>query len=300
MVGRVLRPPRGSRDASVPKNTVRSRRLRPRLQRRLRSIGRERSLCRASPRASGQRFLCVTFRGCGCRLHRWVRRFQQRDVGNRNRKSVSTFKAMFDSRILWGLYYTAFTQLLGFPKYGDEYKMMGLSAYGEPRHAQQVRDVVRSQGDQVVLNLDDFIHHTQGVEMTWEGGEPALGNRLLTKNDRQYSGTRRATRSEPYSGCGHSGFRSAGPGGMLLQTLELTRKNKKDLPCWRSRSELRCERNALRTQPLYGHVIFSRQRMTRARRSAPRCMLESDLKATSIHTMRHVYYGSEFSDERLS
>src|SRR5439155_20433317 len=74
-----------------------------------------------------------------------------------------------------GQFYTAFTQLLGFPKYGDEYKMMGLSAYGEPRFAQQVRDVVRVEGDQVRLNLDYFVHHSDGVEMTWEGGEPALG-----------------------------------------------------------------------------------------------------------------------------
>ena len=40
-----------------------------------------------------------------------------------------------------GIFYTAFTQFLGFPKYGDEYKMMGLSAYGEPRFAEQVRRV---------------------------------------------------------------------------------------------------------------------------------------------------------------
>src|SRR2546421_522853 len=40
-----------------------------------------------------------------------------------------------------GLYYTAFTQLLGFPNYGDEYKMMGLSAYGEPRFVNKVREV---------------------------------------------------------------------------------------------------------------------------------------------------------------
>ncbi len=73
-----------------------------------------------------------------------------------------------------GLFYTAFTQLLGFPKYGDEYKMMGLSAYGEPRFASLVRDVVRVEGDQIRLNLDYFIHHTTGVEMTWEGGEPFL------------------------------------------------------------------------------------------------------------------------------
>lgn len=74
-----------------------------------------------------------------------------------------------------GLYYTAFTQFLGFPKYGDEYKMMGLAAYGEPRFQNQVRQLVRTEAGQCKLNLDYFIHHTKGVDMTWEGGEPALG-----------------------------------------------------------------------------------------------------------------------------
>jgi carbamoyltransferase len=74
-----------------------------------------------------------------------------------------------------GLFYTAFTQLLGFRKYGDEYKMMGLSAYGKPRFATEVRNVVRVEGDQVRLNLKYFTHHTSGVAMTWDGGEPCLG-----------------------------------------------------------------------------------------------------------------------------
>lgn len=74
-----------------------------------------------------------------------------------------------------GLFYTAFTQFLGFPKYGDEYKMMGLSAYGSPRFAAKVREVVRVEGDEVRLNLDYFIHHSVGVEMSWDDGEPTLG-----------------------------------------------------------------------------------------------------------------------------
>ncbi|MEO7651180.1 MAG: carbamoyltransferase N-terminal domain-containing protein, partial [Bryobacteraceae bacterium] len=73
-----------------------------------------------------------------------------------------------------GIYYTAFTQFLGFPKYGDEYKMMGLAAYGEPRFAKQVRDVLRTEGGQVRLNLDYFTHHDRGVDMTWDGGEPVI------------------------------------------------------------------------------------------------------------------------------
>jgi len=74
-----------------------------------------------------------------------------------------------------GLFYTAFTQFLGFPHYGDEYKMMGLSTYGEPRYVSEVRDVIRIDGDQIRLNLAYFRHHDEGVEMTWAGGEPMLG-----------------------------------------------------------------------------------------------------------------------------
>ena len=74
-----------------------------------------------------------------------------------------------------GLFYTAFTQFLGFPKYGDEYKMMGLAAYGEPRFVPQVREVVRTAGGQVSLNLDYFLHHLSGAEMSWDDCEPVVG-----------------------------------------------------------------------------------------------------------------------------
>ncbi len=41
-----------------------------------------------------------------------------------------------------GLFYTAFTQLLGFPHYGDEYKVMGLAPYGEPKYVDKLKDVL--------------------------------------------------------------------------------------------------------------------------------------------------------------
>jgi carbamoyltransferase len=41
-----------------------------------------------------------------------------------------------------GLFYTAFTQLLGFPHYGDEYKVMGLAPYGEPKYTDKLKDVL--------------------------------------------------------------------------------------------------------------------------------------------------------------
>lgn len=75
-----------------------------------------------------------------------------------------------------GFFYTAFTQFLGMPSYGDEYKLMGLSAYGQPRYLEQVRDVLRlGRGLRFELNLDYFIHDKQGVEMSWEDGAPEVG-----------------------------------------------------------------------------------------------------------------------------
>ena len=41
-----------------------------------------------------------------------------------------------------GVFYTTFTQYLGFPHYGDEYKIMGLAPYGEPKYVDQLRDVL--------------------------------------------------------------------------------------------------------------------------------------------------------------
>ena len=73
-----------------------------------------------------------------------------------------------------GVFYTAVTQYLGFPKYGDEYKVMGLASYGEPRHLDTFRRIVRSNGLGFELGLDHFRHHVEGAPMTWDGGSPEL------------------------------------------------------------------------------------------------------------------------------
>jgi carbamoyltransferase len=73
-----------------------------------------------------------------------------------------------------GVFYTAVTQYLGFPQYGDEYKVMGLASYGEPEHLDVFRRIVRSDGFGYELGLDYFRHHLEGVAMTWDGGSPEL------------------------------------------------------------------------------------------------------------------------------
>jgi carbamoyltransferase len=41
-----------------------------------------------------------------------------------------------------GLFYTAFTQLIGFKNYGDEYKFMGLAAYGRPIYYEDLKKII--------------------------------------------------------------------------------------------------------------------------------------------------------------
>jgi carbamoyltransferase len=75
-----------------------------------------------------------------------------------------------------GLLYLAITQFLGFPKYGDEFKVMGLAPYGEPRYVREMRQLVRvEENGQLRLDLSYFSHWSEGVAMTWGDGEPTLG-----------------------------------------------------------------------------------------------------------------------------
>jgi carbamoyltransferase len=76
-----------------------------------------------------------------------------------------------------GVAYTAATQFIGFPHYGDEGKVMGLSPYGKPRFIEQFRDIIRTQEGKpgFTLNLNYFRHHSEGVEMSWDEGSPQIG-----------------------------------------------------------------------------------------------------------------------------
>jgi len=75
-----------------------------------------------------------------------------------------------------GQLYTAVTQYLGFPGFGDEYKVMGLAAYGEPSFAAQLRQVVPARPDGTFrLDLRYFRHLSEGVDMSWDDGAPVLG-----------------------------------------------------------------------------------------------------------------------------
>ena len=75
-----------------------------------------------------------------------------------------------------GIFYSAITQLIGFPWFGDEYKVMGLAPYGEPKFLEQLRQVVQVQTDGTYrLGLKFFRHHKENVSYTWNNCTPEVG-----------------------------------------------------------------------------------------------------------------------------
>lgn len=72
-----------------------------------------------------------------------------------------------------GLFYTAGTQFLGFLNFGDEYKVMGLAAYGKPIYRDFFRRMILlKKNGRFELDLSYFAHHKGQAKIRWEGGAP--------------------------------------------------------------------------------------------------------------------------------
>jgi carbamoyltransferase len=198
-----------------------------------------------------------------------------------------------------GIFYTAFTQFLGFPKYGDEYKMMGLSAYGEPRFAEQVRRLIRTERDQCRLNLDYFTHHSKGVEMTWYAGEPVLGAVFSHKMAEEF-GESRAPRSEIQQ-------RDMDLAASVQSVLEenyfallnfVQRQTGAAAVCLAGGVALNCVANGMIFERTNFRDVYVQPAAHDAGTSigAALYVQHQELKLPRCFEMRHVYYGPEYSD----
>ena len=69
-----------------------------------------------------------------------------------------------------GVFYESMTQFLGFKNYGDEYKMMGLSSYGNPRYTDEILNkIFLKKKDFFELNLKYFNHHKKDYQYKFLG-----------------------------------------------------------------------------------------------------------------------------------
>ena len=76
-----------------------------------------------------------------------------------------------------GIFYQGLTQYLGFPYYGDEYKVMGLAPYGSPSRMQAMGEIVKLTKDGAfTLDLAYFRHHRERIAYSWASGPPEFGD----------------------------------------------------------------------------------------------------------------------------
>ena len=69
-----------------------------------------------------------------------------------------------------GVFYEGITQYLGFPNYGDEYKMMGLAAFGKPKRYEELkRTLFQNTHDITKMNLKFFNHQTNSFVYNFVG-----------------------------------------------------------------------------------------------------------------------------------
>jgi carbamoyltransferase len=86
-----------------------------------------------------------------------------------------------DFPVSCGLFYTAFTQFLGFPHYGDEYKVMGLAPYGEAKYTDKVKKVLKFLPNGLYTWNDEYFVQPTRAGFKYENNIPSVGNLYSAK-----------------------------------------------------------------------------------------------------------------------
>lgn len=94
-----------------------------------------------------------------------------------------------------GIFYTAITQHLGFPNYGDEYKLMGLSSFGENTQKEKIYKLFLDTSFNFKLNLKFFNHTKDNFNLDFYEEKPVIGN-LFNQNVIEILGASRQTHEE--------------------------------------------------------------------------------------------------------
>ena len=92
-----------------------------------------------------------------------------------------------------GLFYTAFTQFLGFPHYGDEYKVMGLAPYGEPKYVDRVKELLKFLPNGLYSWNKKFFVQPTKAGFKYEDNIPSVGNLYSDRFVKAFGAPRKIT-----------------------------------------------------------------------------------------------------------
>ncbi len=93
-----------------------------------------------------------------------------------------------DFPVSLGFIYTAFTHYLGFPHYGDEYKVMGLAPYGEPKYVDQIMKIVKLK-ENGLWSWDSS--YFDEIKVLYENNQPVVPSFFSKKFDKEFGTPRK-------------------------------------------------------------------------------------------------------------
>ncbi|WP_232282004.1 carbamoyltransferase family protein [Beggiatoa alba] len=203
-----------------------------------------------------------------------------------------------------GMFYQAMTQYLGFPNYGDEYKVMGLAPYGEPRYLKELRQLVKCQTDgSFKLDLTYFRHATEKVEYEWLNCSPKVGI-LYTPALEDLLGKARQA-NEPLTQAHKDLARSTQAiyeEALFHLLTTLHTRYQRDKLCLAGG----CAMNSVANGKIYQNTPFKKMYAQAAPGDAGGAIgaayvawhqqQPANQSPTSVFTMNHAYWGPEFTD----
>jgi carbamoyltransferase len=91
-----------------------------------------------------------------------------------------------------GVLYTMVSQFIGFDRYGDEGKVMGLAPYGRPAFRDAFAEILSSGHGSFRLDLSWFTHHEDGVAYGVDAdGRPTVGPLFSPRMEERFGAPRR-------------------------------------------------------------------------------------------------------------
>ena len=204
-----------------------------------------------------------------------------------------------------GMYYTALTQYLGFWKFGDEYKVMGLAAYGQPAYMEEFRKIVRADGPlSFKLGLEYFTHQSHGPDMTWRDATstPVLGRLFSEHLEKRLGPARKA--DEPLEQKHHdlaASMQAALEEVVVAHWNALAAKTSQKALCLAGGIAFNCVANG----KIFERTPFERVYVQPAAGDAGLSVGAAFAVNHQIHrkprefAMEHAYWGPEFSREEI-
>jgi len=202
-----------------------------------------------------------------------------------------------------GSFYTMLCGFLGYRKYGDEGKVMGLAAYGDNTYSEQVRDIVSPAGSTFKLNMDYFtpLGSNSGMQIGADG---------TVKIQRHYSDRMIEVFGEPRKPNSEISTRDRNIAFAMQQRFEeiffhLINQLHKQVPSGNLAMAGGCALNSVANGRIFTETPFARTWIQPAAGDeglavgAALYAYHSVLKQPRTHEMKNAYLGPEFSEARI-